>query len=192
MFVRQLIGRIAGQVIDLPPHVAQAMLDNGTAAKVTDAEIEAAGHELPPPPAETVPMFPEGYDQRTNEGGTFDVYLKPIDTDASGAITSVPLNANRDLPNLAAARSFAVQHAEAAAAAVVQAAQQDAAAQAQQAEAQARQDAIPIPDAWEQLNAEDAKALAVALGATATPATKALAFDFIDAVLADREARSVA
>lgn len=161
------------------------MVDNGTAAKVTDAEIQAAGHELPPPPAETVPMFPEGYDQRTNEAGTYDVYLAPIQTDATGAITSVPLNANRDLPNLAAARSFAVQHAEAAASAKVREAEEAA-------ERQSRIDAVVIPDTWENLNAEEAKALAVALGADPEPATKAKAQDFIDAVLADREARGVA
>jgi hypothetical protein len=46
MYVRSLIGQRAGQIIETPYHVAQAMFMNGTAEPVTPEEVEAA--KLPP------------------------------------------------------------------------------------------------------------------------------------------------
>lgn len=52
MLVRQLVGRFAGQIIEMPYHVAQSCLANGTAA-LPDAEVRIRGLELTAPPVET-------------------------------------------------------------------------------------------------------------------------------------------
>jgi hypothetical protein len=103
MFVRTLIGREAGGIIDLPYSAAQACLAVGSAMAVTDEEVLAAG--LTPPPAAPV-NAPEGLprDYRVEpdpEGPGFNV------VDPGG----VMLN-KQPLPNLAAARSLAHSHAD--------------------------------------------------------------------------------
>jgi len=103
MFVRQLIGPQAGEIIDLPHHAAEACLAVGSAAPVTDEEIADAGlqsaPDFVPPKADELPP---GYRLDLAEGGGYNVF------DAGG----VNLTAEQDIPNLAAARSFAIDHAQ--------------------------------------------------------------------------------
>lgn len=103
MFVRQLIGREAGAIVELPYHAATACLAGGTAAEVTDEEIAAAGLTLPPAaPVNEPEQLPRGYRAEPDiEGYGYNV----IDP---GGVT---LN-QRPLPNLAAARSLAHEHAD--------------------------------------------------------------------------------
>lgn len=102
MFVRQLIGREAGSIIPLPYHAAQAALDMGTCAPVTDEEIAQAGLDPEPSIVLVKPdEMPEGYRVDVAEGGGYNVI------DAGG----VNLTPDLEIPNLAAARSFAMEHA---------------------------------------------------------------------------------
>lgn len=114
MFVRQKIGPQAGEIIEMPYLAAQNCLAVGTADPVTDEEIAEAGLApavvTPPNKAETLPP---GYrvdlcvdlDDDDNEftPGGYDVF------DAGG----VRLTATTDIPNQAAARSFAWDHYDA-------------------------------------------------------------------------------
>lgn len=98
MFVRQLIGREAGTIIELPYHAATASLGMGTCAAVTDDEIAEAGLT----PARTYSAIrpdemPQGYRAISGEGGGFDVI------DAGGVVVNQEF-----IPNLPAARSFAL------------------------------------------------------------------------------------
>lgn len=98
MFVRQLIGREAGTIIELPYHAATASLAMGTCAEVSDAEIAEAG--LTPAPTYSAirpDEMPEGYRAIPSEGGGFDVI------DAGGVVVNPDF-----IPNLPAARSFAL------------------------------------------------------------------------------------
>lgn len=102
MFVRQLVGPQAGEIIEMPHHAGQACLAVGTAESVTDEEIAEAGLR---PAAEFVPVkpdaLPDGYRAEPADGGGYNVI------DAGG----VNLTPETDIPNLAAARSFALDHA---------------------------------------------------------------------------------
>lgn len=114
MFVRQLIGPQAGEIIEMPYLAAQNCLSVGTVQEVTDAEIAEAGLKpadvTAPAKAETVPpgyrveefVAVDDDDEKFTPGG-YDVF------DAGG----VMLTAEHDIPNLAAARSFAWDHYEA-------------------------------------------------------------------------------
>jgi hypothetical protein len=97
MFVRQLIGREAGNIITLPYVAATSSLAMGTCAPVTDEEIAEAGllavEEFRHPSPEEMPR---GLRAVPSLGGGFDV------VDDGGVI----LNGGC-LPNLPAARSFA-------------------------------------------------------------------------------------
>ncbi|TPJ60829.1 Rho termination factor N-terminal domain-containing protein [Mesorhizobium sp. B2-6-1] len=98
MFVRQLIGREAGTIIELPYHAATASLGMGTCAEVTDDEIAEAG--LTPAPTYSAirpDEMPDGYRAVASEGGGFDVI------DAGGVVVNQEF-----IPNLPAARSFAL------------------------------------------------------------------------------------
>lgn len=103
-FVRQLIGRQAGQIVEMPFHVMQACLATGTAAAVTEDEMREAGI-APPRVSDVEPdTFPDGYAAVPDEGGAgFNV------TGPDGALI-------REMPfrNLAEARAAAVEHAGAA------------------------------------------------------------------------------
>ncbi|SER57821.1 hypothetical protein [Rhizobium sp. NFR03] len=98
MFVRQLIGREAGKIITLPYSAATSSIAMGTCVAATDEEIAEAGllevevfrH---PSPEE----MPRGLQAIPSLGGGFDV------VDAGGVILNEGF-----LPNLPAARSFAV------------------------------------------------------------------------------------
>lgn len=100
MFVRTLIGRAAGSIIEMPYHAATACFAVGTAERVTDEEIAAAGLIQDTRPVVDPEQFPDGYRAEPEEWGGFYV-LDP------GGVT---LN-ERPFPNLAAARSFAHEHA---------------------------------------------------------------------------------
>lgn len=166
MFVRQLIGRQAGQIIEMPYHAAEACLAQGSAERVTDAEILAAGltPEAPVPVAELSITLPDGFEAHARPDGLgFDLYRSPVTRDDKGEITSEPLNA-APLHNLIAARDAAVQLVEPPAPA----------------------GPVDIPEGWEDLKAEPMKALAVALGADPEPTTKAEAVAFIEAEIARR------
>ena len=114
MFVRQLIGPQAGEIIEMPHLAAQNCLSNGTVQEATDEEISAAGLKAaevtPPAKAESLPpgyrveefIAVDEADEKFTPGG-YDVF------DAGG----VMLTAEHDIPNLAAARSFAWDHYEA-------------------------------------------------------------------------------
>jgi hypothetical protein len=97
MFVRQLIGREAGTIINLPAHAAEASLLAGTVSTVTDEELAEAGlNETPAEPLPYPEQMPPGFRAEPSEDGGFDVL------DAGG----VTLN-TEFIPNLPAARSFA-------------------------------------------------------------------------------------
>jgi hypothetical protein len=53
MLVRQLIGGLAGQIVDMPYHVAQSCIANGTAA-LPDAEVRVRGLDVAGPPSPRV------------------------------------------------------------------------------------------------------------------------------------------
>jgi hypothetical protein len=97
MFVRQLIGRNAGQIVEMPYHAGSSNITMGTCAAVTDAELSEAGIEIPAMNSESPPeAMPEGFIVKDAEGGGFDIL------DGDGEVL------NQDhIPNLAAARSFA-------------------------------------------------------------------------------------
>lgn len=105
MFVRQLIGRQVGAIVEMPFEAAQAGLAAGTVAAVSDAEIAGAGlgpvagmEEVPPE------KLLEGYRIEPSASGTgFDLF------DAGG----VPLN-QAPIHNHAAARDLALEKARAA------------------------------------------------------------------------------
>lgn len=97
MFVRQLIGREAGNIINLPFTAAQSCLAMGTAGEVTDEEIAAAGLEPEPVVVNRPDELPHGFRVETIPGGGFDLY------DPGG----VNISKDVDLPNLIAARDLA-------------------------------------------------------------------------------------
>jgi hypothetical protein len=97
MFVRQLIGREAGTIINLPFTAAQSCLAMGTVEAVTDEEIAAAGLELDPVVVNRPDELPHGFRVETIPGGGFDLY------DPGG----VNISKEVDLPNLIAARDLA-------------------------------------------------------------------------------------
>ena len=102
MFVRLLIGQQHGQIVDMPFHAAEAGLSAGSVAKVTDAELQAAGLADETKSSEAVPeSMPNGYRAEPVPGG-FDVFLGDGQESINDAV----------LPNLPAARSFAFAHAE--------------------------------------------------------------------------------
>lgn len=46
MYVKQLVGRQAGQIVEMDPAVAKSAIESGTAEKPTDEEIQEAGHQV--------------------------------------------------------------------------------------------------------------------------------------------------
>ena len=107
MFVRQLIGREAGTIQDQPYHAATSNIAAGTAEAVTDEELARVGLTRNPGAGVAAPeVLPEGYAAKADEVSGFIVF------DPDG----VALN-EQPFPNMAAARSFAHEHAAAAAAA---------------------------------------------------------------------------
>lgn len=75
MFVRQLIGRQAGAIVDMPYADAKANLNAGTCAEATPEEIEAAGHEAQSGFVEVTPeALLAGYRIEPNIGGGFDLF----------------------------------------------------------------------------------------------------------------------
>ncbi|ARM12127.1 MULTISPECIES: Rho termination factor N-terminal domain-containing protein [Rhizobium] len=98
MFVRQLIGREAGNIIYMPYDAAQSCLAMGTVAAVTDEEIADAGLEAPEPVvANRADELPRGFRVEAIPGGGFDLF------DPGG----VNISKDVDLPNLVAARDLA-------------------------------------------------------------------------------------
>lgn len=98
MFVRQLIGREAGNIINMPYDAAQSCLAMGTVAAVTDEEVAAAGLESPEPVVANRPdELPRGFRVEVIPGGGFDLF------DPGG----VNISKDVDLPNLVAARDLA-------------------------------------------------------------------------------------
>ncbi|WP_284317317.1 hypothetical protein [Methylobacterium gnaphalii] len=73
--MKQLVGRLAGQVIDVPFSAAEAAQINGTAVRATDDEVLAAGHALNPEivPADRMTL-PAGYSLEPTEVGGFDLF----------------------------------------------------------------------------------------------------------------------
>ena len=100
MFVRQLIGRQAGTIVEMPFHAATAALACGTCSEVSDAEIAAAGIVTAPRvSAVTAEEAPRGYRIEADPVAGYNV------RDPGG----VQMNA-QPFPNLSAARSFAHNH----------------------------------------------------------------------------------
>ncbi|MGO8093218.1 Rho termination factor N-terminal domain-containing protein [Rhizobium leguminosarum] len=98
MFVRQLIGREAGNIINMPYSAAQSCLAMGTVEAVTDEDIAAAGLEPAEPLVANRPdELPRGFRVENIPGGGFDLY------DPGG----VNISRDVDLPNLIAARDLA-------------------------------------------------------------------------------------
>ncbi len=97
MWVKQLIGRLAGSVVDLPYSAAENAIANGTAVAATDQEVVAAGFDVAPvAPPVALDVMPIGYRVEPTEVGGFDLF------DAGG----VRLN-EEPLPNMAAVLSEA-------------------------------------------------------------------------------------
>lgn len=103
MWIKQLIGRLAGQVVELPFSAAENVIANGTGVVATDAEILAAGFVpgTAPVPART-DTLPLGYRAEPTEVGGYDLY------DAAGALLNV-----EPLANMVVAVEAAHDHREA-------------------------------------------------------------------------------
>lgn len=100
MWVKQLIGRLAGSVVDLPFSAAENAIANGTALAATDREVIDAGFAVAAGPAPVaLDVMPIGYRVEPTEVGGFDLF------DAAG----IRLN-GEPLPNMAAVLSFAHDH----------------------------------------------------------------------------------
>lgn len=100
MWVKQLIGRLAGSVVDLPYSAAENAIANGTAVAAMDEEVIAAGFQVENGPAPVnLDVMPIGYRVEPTEVGGFDLY------DAGG----VRLN-EEPIPNMAAVLSGAHDH----------------------------------------------------------------------------------
>jgi cobalamin biosynthesis protein CobT len=100
MLVRQLVGRAAGTIIDMPYHAAQAALATGSCKTVTDEEVAEAGIEVIQQAA-AVPEdhIPAGYKIVMDEVQGYLV------ADAGGVVLR-----EEPFPNIVAARSFAQNH----------------------------------------------------------------------------------
>jgi len=175
MFVRQLIGQQAGQIIEMPYHVVQACLSNGTVQSVTDAEVVEAGLTPPePPPVEAAPLVPHGYEAISRlDGQGYDLFKQPVLRNERGDVISEAVN-EKPLHNLAALRDYVAQVLE------------------RPAEPPKDPADVVIPEGWQNLRADEMKALAAALGADPAPATKADALAFIEGVEAARAAAAEA
>lgn len=104
MFVRQKIGRQAGQIVEMPFAEAKANIDAGTADRLTDEEIQEAGHQAAASNAEVPPdQLMLGYRIEPAESGGFNLF------DAGG----VPVNKEGPFHNHIAARDAALKHARA-------------------------------------------------------------------------------
>ncbi|WP_342152332.1 hypothetical protein [Methylorubrum sp. SB2] len=74
MWVKQLIGRLAGSVVDVPYSAAQNAIVNGTAVPATDDDLEAAGVEVRPIAEAADPTaLPAGYTVEDTEAGGFNL-----------------------------------------------------------------------------------------------------------------------
>lgn len=125
MYVRTLVGRSAGDIIDLPVHAATSGMSMGTCAAVTDEEMAAVGITPVRGAAESVAEeFPDGYTATPHEAGGYAL------TGPDGEPVSVA-----PIPNLAAARSAANAHVLDAAKAEAEAAKAEADAAKAEAEA---------------------------------------------------------
>lgn len=168
MFVRQLIGRQAGEIIEMRADAAQACLAQGSAATVTDEELAAAGIAKPPTPIDTAPAMTAGYEAHSRPDGLgYDVFRSPVTRGERNEITSESLN-SAPLPNLVAARDFAADHAAAATS----------------ESKRALEESLGLPEDWRVSKADDMKALAVQAGADPAPTTKADALAFLEAKIA--------
>ena len=102
MFVRQLIGRQAGVIVEMPYHAASSGLSMGTCASVTEDEIREAGLEPLAISREAEPEAPPpGYEIRPDEVEGFNLF------DPNGEQLNV-----EPFPNMPAARGAAFAHAE--------------------------------------------------------------------------------
>ena len=103
MFVKQLIGRMAGTVVEMPFAAATSNIAAGTCVLATEDEVTAAGLQAVPTVTATEPeVLPAGYRTEVAEVGGFDLF------DAGG----VRLN-QEPFANLPALLSFAHDRATA-------------------------------------------------------------------------------
>ena len=102
MYVRTLIGRNAGDIIDLPHHAATSGLSMGTCESVTDDEIVSAGFpSMKSNASAPAEAMPEGYSAAPTELGGY------LLSGPDGKIIS-----EQPFPNLSAARNAAETLAE--------------------------------------------------------------------------------
>lgn len=155
VYLKSLIGRHAGQVADYPVHASQNLLQNGSHVRATEHEIVAGGFApLFRTPENSLDEFPEGYAAiRLDDFDGFDVF--------NTAISPTRLN-DQPFRNLAAARSFATDHAEHYA--INLPVQQEI----------ARKTAIIIPDDWRNLSPDNIHTIALLLDASTAPGDDAL------------------
>jgi hypothetical protein len=75
MYVKSLVGRAAGSVIDLPKLAADSAILNGTHEVATEDEIMAAGYKTTPVQTDSAPTtLPEGFKVvRYPGGGGFEL-----------------------------------------------------------------------------------------------------------------------
>lgn len=200
MFMRQKIGAQAGQIIEVPAHVAEACFAQGTAERLTPEEAEAAGEPtIEEARPEGVEEFLPGYSAERREdllgwdvkwaGQDEPISAGPVHNLAAARDLARAHHAGRQPPKGQAAPSVPNPDRLAAALGGTKPAEADNADPGTTATpAPAGNPDVPIPDGWADLKAEEMKALAVALGADPAPATKAEAATFIEAVAALRAA----
>ena len=104
MFVRTLVGRNAGNIIEMPFHVGETAIMNGTAKEVSEEELEAAKLSVVKMATqEPIDSIPPGYNIEQDSLSGYNV------VDAGGVILTLDVL----LPNMLAAREWARAHAEA-------------------------------------------------------------------------------
>lgn len=102
MFVRTLIGRNAGSIVEMPYHIAEAAKLNGTAQAVSEQELaEAKVAVAKAPVLAPADSIPEGYKIEPDPVSGFNV----LDAD------DLVLTHHVLLKNMPAAREFARTHA---------------------------------------------------------------------------------
>src|SRR5215213_1788293 len=100
MLVRSLIGKHAGQIVDMPYAVAQSCMAAGTVAEVNEQDVREAQAIIQEGyPLLQADSIPDGYSVKPDEVEGWNVF------DPGGA----RLN-GRPLPNAVAARSYAMDY----------------------------------------------------------------------------------
>lgn len=158
MLVRQLVGPQAGHIVEMPFSAAEACISNGTAGRLTDAEIIEAGLTVPEEQPKAPPTVPEGFYVRVRPDVGFDLFVgeapaveDPVKTDdwvGTGVQGPEPLH------NLAAVRDAAQKYLD---------------------ENSTEEGVVEVPDNFRDLSAKELKELVGELGLMAGTKTEMVA-----------------